>query len=287
MMSIYDTLIKESMYIPIVNGYYDRADMMANPHTPTDHYHAACEIMYVTSGAMDMAMLGSSLILGRHQYIFLDAGIPHKMGLDSQRDSSMMNIEFTMEPGSAYGSCNLYAADGEFAYMLDHPKPFFVLTDHDGSVYQLLKKAVLIAGDQQQNSPSICSLITLQLLGLIARQRHQQEAQQAANPYVRDAIGQMTTHYGEPLTALQAAKDLHIQPTYLHRLIRQHTGQTYTQLLSNIRLAQAKTLLRESSLSILRIAGLTGFSSSQYFSKLFARQEGITPMAYRKKHLKK
>lgn len=287
MISIYDAQVKAEKRVPNVSGYYDRANMMASPRTPTNHYHPACEIMYVTNGAMAMTVQDSSLILGRRQYIFLDSAVPHKIGLESPGDSSMMNIEFTMEPSPVLGSCDLYKTDAHFAYMLDHPLPYFVLTDHDQTVYHLLKKAVLIAGDEQGDASQICALITMQLLGLIARQRHQTAAQQAAqigNPYVENALFYMHAHYAEPITAIKTAQALHIQPTYLHRLIRRHTGQTYTQLLSSIRLTHAKTLLRQTSLSILRIAGLTGFSSPQYFSKLFVKQEGITPMSYRKKH---
>ncbi len=48
------------------------------------------------------------------------------------------------------------------------------------------------------------------------------------------------------------------------------------------RIERAKTLLRETDLSITRIAIELGFTSSQYFSTVFRKQVGVMPSAYRK-----
>jgi len=48
-----------------------------------------------------------------------------------------------------------------------------------------------------------------------------------------------------------------------------------------LRIAKAKELLWNSSKSITDIAMQTGFSSSQYFSRVFRKYAGMTPADYR------
>ena len=273
--------------MPLITGFYDRADMMASPRTPTHHQHAAYELMYVFSGAMAMTAKDSSLVLNKRQYIFLDAEVPHQIGLKAPADSGMMNLEFTFAPcaASVPDAESIRRADPDYQYLMDHPAPFFVLTDEDETVYRLMKKTVLIAGSGAKDSAFLASLLTQQLLMRIARQLRVSESRRArrlSNPHVFKAIQYMTAHYAEPLPAAKTARALHIQPSYLHRLISRHTGETYGSLLRGLRMEKAKMLLAGSSLPVFRVAGLTGFSSPQYFAKRFREREGMSPAAYRK-----
>jgi AraC-like DNA-binding protein len=75
---------------------------------------------------------------------------------------------------------------------------------------------------------------------------------------------------------------VNLNPRYLCTVFRQVTGRTINQYLTEIRIEKAKRLLLYTSLSITEIALETGFSSSQYFSNVFRRAEGIEPSIYRK-----
>ena len=67
-------------------------------------------------------------------------------------------------------------------------------------------------------------------------------------------------------------------------MIRRTTGQTFMQLLTSIRLENAKQLLRDTSVSILDIAIQIGYEGSDQFIRAFRRQNGITPNEYRRKY---
>jgi len=53
-------------------------------------------------------------------------------------------------------------------------------------------------------------------------------------------------------------------------------------VLRNLRIEKAKRLLLYTSLSITEIALDVGFSSSQYFSRVFSKAEGVDPRTFRK-----
>lgn len=59
------------------------------------------------------------------------------------------------------------------------------------------------------------------------------------------------------------------------------------QYLINFRLSKSQDLLRKSSFSISTISSLVGFSSPEYYSKIFKKYIGITPNEFRGKYTKK
>ena len=59
------------------------------------------------------------------------------------------------------------------------------------------------------------------------------------------------------------------------------TGQTIQKYLRDIRLSEAKLLLRQTDYSYAAISHMTGFSSQSYFTNIFRRNVGLTPKAFR------
>src|SRR5262249_42317617 len=63
-------------------------------------------------------------------------------------------------------------------------------------------------------------------------------------------------------------------PNYFSALFRQRQGVTFERYVSDLRVERAKQLLASSTLSVARVGELSGFSSAQYFSKVFRRSVG-------------
>ena len=55
-----------------------------------------------------------------------------------------------------------------------------------------------------------------------------------------------------------------------------------SQYIISVRLNKAKELMRSPFLSLEAVAQESGFSSPQYFSRVFKKETGMTPYAYRK-----
>ena len=95
MNSIYDADNLKAGYVPVVYGYYDRANMMESTPEVIDHSHSLCEIMYVNEGTMSIETENNGYNqVSCSQFIWIDAGIRHWDLRFNKGLCSMMNIEF-------------------------------------------------------------------------------------------------------------------------------------------------------------------------------------------------
>lgn len=77
------------------------------------------------------------------------------------------------------------------------------------------------------------------------------------------------------------AEEVHLSNSYLRNIFREHTGNTLSNYIIEKRLEQICILLRETDLSIQKIADQLGFSSKTYVYTFFKNYMGITPNQYR------
>lgn len=82
----------------------------------------------------------------------------------------------------------------------------------------------------------------------------------------------------------ETARELEMDISSLSRLIRKHTGCTFTELLHTARFSRAIVLLRDTDLSIADIATAVGYENTGFFYRRFRQRYGCTPAAYRVQH---
>jgi AraC-like DNA-binding protein len=78
------------------------------------------------------------------------------------------------------------------------------------------------------------------------------------------------------------ADKLGITTTYLSRVVRELTGNTINNYLSNLAFEEACNLLRASAMTIGEIAFALGFSDQSAFTNFFKTHAGCSPTAYQK-----
>ncbi|MDR2626405.1 MAG: AraC family transcriptional regulator [Dysgonamonadaceae bacterium] len=76
---------------------------------------------------------------------------------------------------------------------------------------------------------------------------------------------------------------LGITPNHLNKSVKAVTGKTAIALRTEATVLEAKLQLRETHLPVSGIAFELGFSDLSYFSHLFKKETGYTPLGYRKK----
>ena len=89
--------------------------------------------------------------------------------------------------------------------------------------------------------------------------------------------------YRIPGTIAIYAEEAGISENYLSRLVKQSTGRSVGAWIDIVRIQRAKRLLSSTNLSIIDIAASVGVEDQSYFSRLFKKETGITPSAFRKK----
>ena len=78
------------------------------------------------------------------------------------------------------------------------------------------------------------------------------------------------------------AEKLFITPQYLSRVLKQLTGRTVNDYISDMLITDAKRMLRTSRISIMEISELLHFSDQASFGKFFKKHTGISPLKYRR-----
>ena len=79
------------------------------------------------------------------------------------------------------------------------------------------------------------------------------------------------------------AERFYINKFYLTRVFKEQFGLSVTSYLVQLRLTQAKRLLRFTDWSMEAVAAECGLHDANYFARLFKKIEGITPGEYRRR----
>jgi len=103
-----------------------------------------------------------------------------------------------------------------------------------------------------------------------------------AQRVVRQAMAYIHEHYAEPISRDELAQHLAVNERHLTRCFRQELGVTPIAYLNRYRIRQARALLEQGAASITDVALATGFSDSNYFGRVFQREVGVSPGAYRR-----
>jgi two-component system response regulator YesN len=89
-------------------------------------------------------------------------------------------------------------------------------------------------------------------------------------------------HYGEENCSInQVCSHIYMSISYFSAQFKQHTGKTFVEYLTRIRLEKAKELLHITQLKTYDIAARVGYEDPQYFSVIFKKSTGMTPKEYR------
>lgn len=95
-------------------------------------------------------------------------------------------------------------------------------------------------------------------------------------------------HYTDRSLSLKSVADVfHLNYSYLSSLFHKHTGATYSDYVSGLRIRYVKQLLCESGMKMSEIAHAAGFCDSQVLYYAFKNATGMTPRAYRSAQLSK
>ncbi len=94
-------------------------------------------------------------------------------------------------------------------------------------------------------------------------------------------------HYNEVITRNHIESLVHLNRDYINREFKDATGYSLMEYIQHYRILKAKKLLRETDDTVSEICIKIGYDSPAYFSKIFKKRLGITPVDYRNQYTKK
>lgn len=125
--------------------------------------------------------------------------------------------------------------------------------------------------------------LPLELLALKARLRNVPERRASCQPprWLAEARDLLHDRYAERLRVTDVAGAVGVHPVHLARVFWLHYGTPVGAYLRVLRLTWAAGQLTDSDNGIAQIALQAGFFDQSHFTRVFKRQFGLTPLAYR------
>ena len=103
-----------------------------------------------------------------------------------------------------------------------------------------------------------------------------------ADRIVHEVSGYISANYSEDLSLSSLSHRFSVSESHLSRKFKDVSGMGLNEYITLVRVMNAERLLREGTHTITEVATLSGFNDSNYFSTVFKRIKGTTPLRFAK-----
>ncbi|WOO40116.1 AraC family transcriptional regulator [Rubellicoccus peritrichatus] len=98
------------------------------------------------------------------------------------------------------------------------------------------------------------------------------------------AIDFMDNHYLENPSLATVAESAFLSPVYFHQQFSKHFHITSHEYMARLRIRDAQDYLLNTNESVSFIAEHVGYSDAFYFSRVFKKHTGLSPLKFRQRH---
>lgn len=96
-----------------------------------------------------------------------------------------------------------------------------------------------------------------------------------------EIVDYINEHFREDITLKMIAKKFYVNPVYLGQALHKKLNIGFKKYLENLRMEEAKKLLKTTDKPIYEIAFEVGYNDPEYFSRVFYKAYGMTPSQYK------
>lgn len=108
----------------------------------------------------------------------------------------------------------------------------------------------------------------------------QQPDETALSP-VHRAMDYIRRNLDRDLSRTDIAEAIYLNPEYLSRLFKRETGSSLSDYIATEKMRAAQSLLGDTNIPVSIIATKVGYSNFSYFSQVFKKYTGLSPLEYR------
>jgi AraC family transcriptional activator of pobA len=240
-------------------------------------------LLYLTSGQARMSIGNDSYTVGPREVLITRAGQVYSFEPGDVNTGFVCHFHDDMLLGPA-GAADTQAP---FEFLHFWGRPVIELSVQTGEfVEQLLRRLLHEYITHQLGYPAVTRAYLLALLHELNR-AYTREA-----PAPLTAAATLTNQFKQLVaTSLRAthrvsdyADWLHVSANHLSKCVRSITGKSPARWMEESLVLEAKVLLFQSNSSIREVALAVGIEDASYFSRLFKKHTGLTPLAFRKQH---
>ena len=259
----------------------------------TPHQHADfSELVIVLNGNAMHSVDEEEMFVKKGNVFVINGSTWH--GYRNPHDFKICNIMYKPEMLGSVG-IDLRALDGyqalfvlEPLYRSIHPYK----SKLNLPIVELEHVSALIAGmirEYQEKPRCYQTMLASKFIELVVYLSRQYDDQERGLDnglmHLASAISYIEDHYKEKVTLEDIAAQAGISVRQLNRVFQAYYKTTPIVYLQNLRLEQARAMLKQTTLSVTDISYLIGFNDSNYLTRQFKKTYGLSPKAFRSQNL--
>lgn len=240
------------------------------------HAHEEYEINYINAGNCMMEIEGAYIPLKQGECIVIAPQKAHCFMVDMQKTCKITQLELIIHYPKEAVEGLLFPGFREDFHRLRDCEQLVPLIERICYYYR--------AGEREFTGKIQINLMLLQLYALLSEEimAERLTAEREEADRVHTLIRYIDENLEEELNIEEMSLRFGISSRYVRKYFEQQMGVGCNEYIAMLRIGRAKRLLWNPEYSITEIALMCGFTSSQYFSRVFGKRVGVPPAEYRR-----
>lgn len=247
------------MWIKQVSGFWAFPPM----------FHAHMEIVYVVEGSVTMQIDGKHHVLQKDQLSICFPYVIHSY--EEAPDAQAIILLFS--PDSV----------GTLSWNPQKTKPSMPFLTPGPEILPLLQRMLHYAKNRDTGAEMLGKAYLTALMGELLMQQSMEAIKDVDRNVITEVLSYCAEHFAEDISITAVARSLHISESYVTKLFNTKLNSSFRNYVNQLRIMEAKKLLRSTSRSIVDIMLSCGFNNQSSFNRVFSQETGMTPRQFRQK----
>ena len=235
------------------------------------HTHNHTELFFIVSGKGQFLIQDQVFPVDVNNLVIINPNVPH-----TEASLNAQPLEYIVLGIDGIELATKENSNGEFC-ILDH----FESVDISSCLRNILREMELKNTGYMDVCQAYMEILIIRLMRNTDLAVQTQPQVISGNSQCAAVRRYIDLHFKEPLTLEQLSEEAHINKYYLSHAFKREYGVSPINYMISRRIDESKYLLAETDLSMSQIAQLLGFSSLSYFSQVFRKIHGSSPMEFR------
>lgn len=254
------------------NTFFSIEKHVGNNISDYEHFHGLFEFYYLKEGNATYLINDKIYNLVKGDIMIIPPNTLHKTVYSYNRERILFYLD------------SRYLNPLPEAHLMLPTEPVFFHSGNN-SRSEAIFEEMMKEADESKNSLYTVVLICELLILLKRTAQNTKSIYESADlpELISKVLGYITANYHKDISLQSISKLFYVNPSYLSRLFKKHTGFTFCNYLNQYRIKEANILLTTTDKHITEIALECGFNSSNNFCKCYRKIMETSPLKYRKR----
>lgn len=249
----------------------------------TFHWHNEYEMIGILKGTINIRVSSESIILNEGDIFLVNSRVIHAIRCIEDENNLCMILQMSPELFTSEENEN-----SDIRFYLDSTQKDEEPERGFAYFYRNLAQLVYESLKEDGHSPfriraQVCAMIADLFDYVIYDVRFRDSVSQNQQELAVSVIEYMEKYLEEDSIVDMACRQFGLSRKSLDRVLKTMTGVTGKEILENLRVERAKSLLKNTDKNMNYILDSCGFGSEKTFYRVFRRETGLTPNEFRHK----